>query len=238
VDEKREIMERPTKSLEQVISTLKQHSHPDQLAGMKRYGMSIKNRLGLSMPFLRKFAREIGKHHNLALDLWKTGISEARILAALVDDPELLTEQQMEDWVKDIDSWDVCDQLCMNLFEKSPLAWKKIKDWSERPEEFVKRAAFSLIACLAWHDKKSDDRPFLEALPMIIEASKDERNYVKKSVNWALRNIGKRSARMNQTVIETALLMRHLDSRAARWIANDAIRELESEAVKKRLRKS
>jgi 3-methyladenine DNA glycosylase AlkD len=238
VDEERKMTERTTKTLEQVIATLNQHSRPDQLAGMKRYGMSVENRLGLSIPFLRKFAREIGKDHNLALKLWGTGITEARILAALVDNPELLTERQMEDWVKDINSWDVCDQLCMNLFEKSTLAWKKIKEWSERPEEFVKRAAFSLIACLAWHDKKSDDKPFLEALPMIIEASSDERNYVKKSVNWALRNIGKRKARMNRTVIETALLMRHLDSRMARWIANDAIRELESEAVKKRLDKS
>lgn len=226
------------KTFEQILSYLKAHSRPDQLSGMKRFGMSVENRLGLSMPFLRKTAKEIGKDHELALALWETGIAEARILAALVDDPKMLTEQQMEDWVKVIDSWDVCDQLCMNLFEKSPLAWKKIKDWSTRPEEFVKRTAFSLIACLAWHDKKSDDERFIELLPIIIQASTDERNFVKKSVNWALRNIGKRNTRLNQAVVETALLMRYMDSKSARWIGSDALRELESEAVRKRLEKS
>ena len=168
------------------------------------------------------------------MKLWDTGIAEARILAALVDDPKMLTEEQMEDWVKNIDSWDVCDQLCMNLFEKSPLAWKKIDDWAKRPEEFVKRTAFSLLACLAWHDKKTEDNKFTELFPLIVQASTDERNFVKKSVNWALRNIGKRNLNLNRAAIVTAMQIKNLDSKAARWIASDAIRELESEALRKR----
>jgi len=225
-------------NFEQVIANLKENARPDQLSGMKRFGMSTENRLGLSMPFLRKMAKEIGKDHELALKLWETGIAEARILAALVDDPKMLTERQMEEWVKDIDSWDVCDQLCMNLFEKSPLAWKKIDDWAKRPEEFVKRTAFSLLACLAWHDKKTEDKKFIELFPLIVQASTDERNFVKKSVNWALRNIGKRNMQLNQAAIETSLTLKRLDSKSARWIGSDALRELESEAVKKRLKKS
>ncbi len=222
----------------EIILKLKENARPDQLDGMKRFGMSVDRRLGLSMPFVRKMAKEIGKDHELALKLWDTGIAEARILAALVDDLKMLTEQQMEDWVKDIDSWDVCDQLCMNLFEKSPLAWKKIDDWAKRPEEFVKRTAFSLLACLAWHDKKIEDKKFIELFPLIVQASTDERNFVKKSVNWALRNIGKRNMQLNQAAIETSLTLKRLDSKSARWIGSDALRELESEAVKKRLKKS
>jgi len=225
-------------TFKEIISKLQENARPDQLDGMKRFGMSIDNRLGLSMPFLRKMAKEIGKDHELALKLWETGIAEARILAALVDDPKMLTEQQMEEWVKDLDSWDVCDQLCMNLLEKSPLAWKKIDDWAKRPEEFVKRTAFSLLACLAWHDKKTEDKKFIELFPLMIQASTDERNFVKKSVNWALRNIGKRNMQLNQAAIETSLTLKRLDSKSARWIGSNALRELESEAVKKRLKKS
>ena len=221
-------------TFKEIISKLQENARPDQLDGMKRFGMSIDNRLGLSMPFLRKMAKEIGKDHELALKLWETGIAEARILAALVDDPKMLTEQQMEEWVKDLDSWDVCDQLCMNLLEKSPLAWKKIDDWAKRPEEFVKRTAFSLLACLAWHDKKTEDNKFTELFPLIVQASTDERNFVKKSVNWALRNIGKRNLNLNRAAIVTAMQIKNLDSKAARWIASDAIRELESEALRKR----
>jgi 3-methyladenine DNA glycosylase AlkD len=225
------------KTFEEVISKLKSDARPDQLDGMKRFGMSVENRLGLSMPFLRKLGKEIGINHKLALKLWDSGIAEARILAALVDDPKALTEQQMEDWVKDIDSWDVCDQLCMNLFEKSPLAWKKIRDWSTRLEEFVKRTAFSLLACLAWHDKKTDDDHYIEALPLIVQASTDERNFVKKSVNWALRNIGKRNLHLNQEAIQTARKLKEMNSKSARWIGSDALRELAGDAVQKRLNK-
>jgi 3-methyladenine DNA glycosylase AlkD len=153
----------------------------------------------------------------------------------MIDEPEKLTEEQMEEWVKDFDSWDVCDQVCMNLFEKTPLAWKKIHDWSEREEEFVKRAAFALIACLAWHEKELPDEKFIELFQVIKQGSSDERNYVKKSVNWALRNIGKRNAVLNRAAIRLAEEIGQADSRAARWIASDALRELKSDAVQRRV---
>jgi 3-methyladenine DNA glycosylase AlkD len=199
--------------------------------------MAVEQRLGVSVPDMRKLAKEIGKDHKLALDLWRTGIAEARIVAGMVGDPAKLTEEQMEDWVKGINSWDVCDQVCMNLFEKNQLAWRKILDWSEREEEFVKRTAFSLIACLAWHDKKASDEKFIELLPVIIRGATDERNFVKKAVNWALRNIGKRNLNLNRAAINAAKEIQRLDSKAARWIASDAIRELESEGIQSRLKR-
>jgi 3-methyladenine DNA glycosylase AlkD len=224
-------------SVKDVLDKLQSKAQPEQLKGMAKYGMAVEQRLGVSVPDMRKMAKEIGRDHKLALDLWRTGIAEARIVAGMVGDPAKLTEEQMEEWVKDINSWDVCDQVCMNLFEKNQLAWKKIVDWSEREEEFVKRTAFSLIACLAWHDKKASDEKFVELLPVIIRGATDERNFVKKAVNWALRNIGKRNLNLNKAAIDTAKGIRRLDSKAARWIAADAIRELESDAIQSRLRK-
>jgi len=223
-------------SVKDVLDKLQSKAQPEQLEGMAKYGISVEGRLCVSVPDMRKLAKEIGRDHKLALDLWKTGIAEARILAAMVGDPDKLTEEQMEDWVKGINSWDVCDQVCMNLFDKNQLAWKKIVDWSQREEEFVKRTAFSLIACLAWHDKKSSDEKFIELIPLIIRGATDERNYVKKAVNWALRNIGKRNIKLNEAAINTAREIRRLDSKAARWVASDAIRELESESIQKRLK--
>jgi 3-methyladenine DNA glycosylase AlkD len=224
-------------SVKDVLDKLQSKAQPEQLKGMAKYGMTVEQRLGVSVPDMRKLAKEIGKDHKLALDLWRTGIAEARIVAAMVGDPAKLTEEQMEDWVKGINSWDVCDQVCMNLFEKNQLAWKKIVDWSEREEEFVKRTAFSLIACLAWHDKKASDEKFIELLPVIIREATDERNFVKKAVNWALRNIGKRNLNLNEAAINTAKEIQRLDSKAARWVASDTLRELESDAIQSRLRR-
>jgi 3-methyladenine DNA glycosylase AlkD len=224
-------------AVREVLDKLKSQARPDQLEGMARYGMKPDRRLGVSVPYMRKLAKETGRDHKLALELWQTEIVEARMVAALVDEPDKLTEHQMEDWVRDIDSWDVCDQVCMNLFEKNPLAWKKVRDWSEREEEFVKRTAFSLIACLAWHNKNAGDGKFIELLPIIKRGATDERNFVKKAVNWALRTIGKVNPNLNQAAIATAKEIQQLDSKAARWIAADAIRELESEAVQARLKK-
>ncbi len=224
-------------SVKDVLDRLQGKAQPEQLKGMAKYGMAVERRLGVSVPDMRKLAKEIGKDHKLALDLWRTGIAEARIVAGMIGDPAKLTEEQMEDWVKDIDSWDVCDQVCMNLFEKNQLAWKKIIDWSEREEEFVKRTAFSLIACLAWHDKKASDEKFIELLPVIIREATDERNFVKKAVNWALRNIGKRNLNLNRAAINTAKEIKRLDSKAARWVASDTLRELESDAIQSRLRR-
>jgi len=223
-------------SVKDVLDKLQSKAKPEQLQGMAKYGIAVEQRLGVSVPDMRKLAKEIGREHKLALGLWKTGIAEARIVAGMVGDPDELTEEQMEDWVKGINSWDVCDQVCMNLFEKNQLAWKKIVDWSEREEEFVKRTAFSLIACLAWHDKKASDEKFIELFPVIIRGATDERNFVKKAVNWALRNIGKRNLNLNEAAINTAKEIKRLDSRVARWIAADAIRELESESIRKRLK--
>ena len=224
-------------SVEEVLKKLKAKARPDQLEGMARYGMVAERRLGVSVPDMRKIAKELGRDHNLALELWKKGVPEARILAAMIDEPENLTEKQMENWVKDINSWDVCDQVCANLFEKTSLAWKKILDWSEREEEFVKRTAFALIACLAWHDKEAEDEKFIKLFPVIRRGATDERNFVKKAVNWALRNIGKRNPNLNKTAIKAAKEIQRIDSKASRWIASDAIRELESESVQRRLRK-
>jgi len=224
-------------SVKDVLGKLQSKAQPEQLKGMAKYGMTVEQRLGVSVPDMRNLAKEIGRDHKLALGLWKTGIAEARIVAGMVGDPAKLTEEQMEEWVKVINSWDVCDQVCMNLFEKNQLAWKKIVDWSEREEEFVKRTAFSLIACLAWHDKKASDEKFIELLPVIMRGATDERNFVKKAVNWALRNIGKRNLNLNEAAINAAKEIKRLDSKSARWVASDTLRELESDAIQSRLRR-
>lgn len=224
-------------SLEEILKKLKSKAQPEQLKGMAEYGMRVENRLGVAIPELRSIAKEIGKDHKLALKLWKTRIYEAMILAGMIDNVEEVTEQQMEDWVKDVNSWDVCDQLCMNLFEKVPFTLKKINEWSKRKEEFVRRTAYALIACLAWHDKKAPDELFIKFLPIIKSGAIDERNFVKKAVNWALRNIGKRNSVLNKTALKTAKEIQQMDSKVARWIGSDAIMELESEAVQRRLKK-
>ena len=220
-----------------VLQSLRARARPDQIEGLARYGMADEGRLGVSVPEMRQLARQLGKDHKLALELWKTGIPDARIVAALVAEPEKLTEAQMEDWVKDINSWDVCDQVCMNLFDRSPLAWEKIVDWSAREEEFVKRTAFSLIASLAVHDKEAGDQKFTDLLPLIKREARDERNFVKKAVSWALRSIGKRNLDLNKTAIETAEGLRQSHSKSSRWIASDALRELRSESIQKRLKR-
>lgn len=222
-------------SVDLILKKLEEKANREQVKGMARFGMTAEKRMGVSIPDMRKIARELGNNHQLALELWKTGIPEARIVAGMVADPEKLTEDQMEDWVKDFDSWDVCDQVCMNLFDKTPLVGKKILDWSKREEQFVKRAAFALIACLAWRDREAQDEKFVDFFPLLKRESTDNRNFVKKAVNWALRNIGKRNLKLNKAAIEVAREIQQIDSKAARWIASDAIRELESEAVQKRL---
>jgi 3-methyladenine DNA glycosylase AlkD len=205
---------------------------------MARFGISSTNTLGISIPTLRKMAREIGTNHVLAQQLWDSGIHEARILGAMVDDPQEVTVRQMENWVKDFDSWDVCDQCCSNLFDKTSFAHRKAAEWASRKEEFVKRAGFALMAALAVHDKKASDRQFERYLPLIKRESEDDRNFVKKAVNWALRQIGKRNRQLNRMAIETAKQIQKRDSRTAGWIATDAIRELTSGSVRKKLRET
>ena len=219
----------------EIIQRLESLSDPEAVKGMARFGINPENTYGVSIPNLRRIAKEAGKDHALAQELWASGIHEAKILASMVDEPKAVTEEQLEAWVKGFDSWDVCDQVCMNLFDRVPLAWQKVGDWSQREEEFVKRAAYTLIACLAWHDKEAGDDKFVALLPVIVKGATDERNFVKKAVNWALRHIGKRNPNLNKLAIKTAEEIQKIDSRAARWIAADALRELTSEAVQKRL---
>ena len=219
----------------QIVAHLKSLANPANVAGMARYGISAEGTLGVSIPALRGIAKEHRCEHALAVELWETGIHEARILAALVDDSAEVTEAQMESWVRDIDSWDVCDGLMNNLFRKVPSAWAKSREWARRKETFVRRAGFVLMATLAMHDKRAPDAKFLALLPIIRRGATDERNFVKKAVNWALRQIGKRNLALNASAVAAAREIAVLDSRSARWVASDALRELTSPAVLKRL---
>ena len=221
-----------------VIQKIKSLADPEAVKGMARFGINPENTYGVSIPNLRKIALEVGKDHELGQQLWASGIHEARMLACYISQSEKVTEAQMESWVKDFDSWDICDQCCSNLFDKTHLAYQKAAEWSRREEEFVRRAGFALMATLAVHDKKAGDEEFLRFLPIIKRESADDRNYVKKAVNWALRQIGKRNLNLNKMAIKMAEEIKQIDSKSARWIAADAIRELTSEAVKKKLIKT
>jgi 3-methyladenine DNA glycosylase AlkD len=218
-----------------ILKKLKSFSNPKAVAGMARFGINPENTYGISIPNLRKMAKQIGKDHTLAQQLWTSAIHEARILASMIDEPEMVAEKQMEDWVRDFDSWDVCDQVCMNLFEDTPSASKNAVAWSKRKKEFIKRAGFVMMARLAVSDKKADDKQFEKFLSIIKRGATDNRNFVKKAVNWALRQIGKRNRRLNKKAIEIAKEIEKIDSKTARWVASDALRELTSKAVQKRL---
>ncbi len=222
----------------EILKKLKFFSNPKDREGMTRFGINPKYALGVRIPILRNLAKKIGKDHKLAHDLWKTKIHEARILAGMIDKPEKVTEKQMEQWVKGFNSWDLCDQVCMNLFDKLPVAWEKAIEWARRDEEFVRRAGFALMACLAWHDKEAKDKDFIKFFPVIKKYSIDERNFVKKAVNWALRQLGKRNINLNKKAIKIAKEIKKIDSRTARWIASDAILELTSEKIQRRLKKN
>jgi 3-methyladenine DNA glycosylase AlkD len=220
-----------------VLEILKSMANAKKVGDMARYGINPKNNLGISIYKLRLLANDIGENHQLALKLWDSGIREARLLACFVEDSQMVTSEQMDSWAKDFDSWDICDQACTSLFDLNPLAWKKVIEWADRKEEFVKRGAFSIIAGLAVHDKKAEDSKFESFFSIIKREAIDERNYVKKAVNWALRNIGKRNLKLNKMAIKTAKDIQEIDSKSARWIASDAIRELNSERVQNRLMK-
>ena len=220
-----------------VLEQLKAKGSAESIEGMGKFGMATDQRLGVPVPEMRKIAKSIGKDHGLALKLWKTGVQEARIVASMIDVPEEVTEAQMETWVADFNSWDVCDQVCLNLFDKSNFTDTKIRQWSTREEEFVKRAAYALIAAVAWHDKQAQDDRFIGYLPTIKSGATDNRNFVEKGVSWALRHIGKRNSKLNRAAIKTAKEIQQFDSNAARWVASDVIRELESEKVQARLAK-
>lgn len=214
--------------LESILEKLKSLSNPKAVEGMARFGINPQNTYGISIPNLRKIAKKIDKNHKLAQQLWRSGIHEARILAGMIDEPSMVSEKQMDDWVKDFDSWDVCDQVCQNLFDKTKFAYQKAIEWSKRDEEFIKRAGFVLMAVLAVHDKETSDREFLKFFPSIKREAIDNRNFVKKAVNWALRQIGKRNESLRKAAIKLATEINKIDSKAAKWIATDALRELKS----------
>ncbi|MBZ5584340.1 MAG: DNA alkylation repair protein [Acidobacteriia bacterium] len=208
------------------IRRLQSFANPVNVAGMARFGINPHNTLGVSMPVLRKLAREAGHSHALAQELWASGIHEARILATLVDEPARVTRRQADRWARDFDSWDVCDQACQNLLRYTPFAFEKAAAWARAKPEYVRRAGFALMAGLAVKAKTAGDEPFEAWFPLIAGAASDERNFVRKAVNWALRQIGKRNPRLRAKAIAAAEQIRLQDSRAARWIANDALREL------------
>ncbi|PLX84844.1 MAG: DNA alkylation repair protein [Desulfuromonas sp.] len=222
----------------EIIDRLKVLSDPEAAAGMARFGINPERTFGVSIPKLRALARQAGRDHVLAGQLWASGIHEARILASMIDDPAAVSMAQMEAWAADFDSWDVCDQTCNNLFRRTPYAWEKAAEWSGRPGEFVKRAGFVLMAVLAVHDKEAADERFEALIPLIAREATDGRNFVKKAVNWALRQIGKRNARLHGLAVEAAGEVGRIESPSARWIGRDALRELESENVRVRLEKN
>lgn len=219
----------------QIVSTLKKISNPETKAGMDRYAAGGNNTLGVSMPDIRRLGKKIGKEHNLAKKMWETGIHEARILASLLADPNKTTKDLMQKWVNDFDSWDLCDQVCGNLFDRTPYYYEMALKWSKDDREFVKRAAFAVMAWAAVHDKESSNKRFKDFMEVIIRESIDDRNYVKKAVNWSLRQIGKsRNKKLYILAIETSEKIAKINNRTAKWIAGDAIRELNKEYIKKR----
>ncbi|MGD2098124.1 MAG: DNA alkylation repair protein [Desulfobacterales bacterium] len=221
--------------LNDVIAELKSLGDPESAAGMAKYGIKSDRALGVSIPKLQGMAKKIGTSRKLAGQLWSSAIHEARILACMIEDPQQLTEAQLERWVKEVDSWDLCDQCCNRLFSKTAFGRQKAIAWSQRPEEFVKRAGFVLMAVLAVHDKEATDRKFEPFLKRIQKEASDGRHFVKKAVNWALRQIGKRNPALNRKAVAVAEDLRRLESGAARWVANDALRELRSEKIQRRL---
>lgn len=219
----------------EVITTLRAMADSARLEGMARFGIRTETALGVTVTELRSLGRTLGRDHDLAVALWNTGIHEARILATMVDDPARVTQAQMEAWVDAFDSWDVCDQACGNLFDRTPHLLEKVRAWSRRDEEFVRRAAFALMACAAVHRKDLPDQHLERLLPLAERAAGDDRVYVKKAVSWAVRQVGKRSARLHGAAMRTAERIAEQGTRSARWIASDVLRELRSDAVLRRL---
>ncbi|SCG86766.1 DNA alkylation repair protein [Methanobacterium congolense] len=217
-----------------IIAELESLSKPEEREGMARFGISPKKTYAVRMPEIRRIARKAGKDHELAAKLWDAGYRETRIMASIVEDPMMVTEEQMDEWAAEFDYWEICDQCCINLFRKTPYAYKKAFEWSNCDEEFVKRAGFALMAVMAVHDKKASNEKMMKFFPSIIRESNDNRIYVKKAVNWALRQIGKRNMNLNRKAIEVAEEIQSMDSKSAKWIAADALRELRGEKVQKK----
>jgi 3-methyladenine DNA glycosylase AlkD len=218
-----------TNTVKEVLSYFKSLENPANVEGMKRFGIVAEKIYGVNIPVIRKLAKELKYNHKLAQELWDTKIHEARILAFLIDDPKDVNVEQMERWVSEINSWDICDGCMSNLFDKTPYAYQKAIEWSRRKEEFVKRAGFVMMATLSVHDKKAEDSRFEKFFPLIEREAKDERNFVKKAVNWALRQIGKRNLYLYKQAIRVAERIQKQEFKSAKWIAADALREFKNE---------
>lgn len=227
--------------LEEIIKKLELLENPENVAGMKRFGITAKKAFGVSAPVLKQFVKEIKKQtndrHKLALKLWETGIHEARIIAYLIDDAKQVSEAQMDGWAADFDNWAICDGACGHLFCKTEFAYEKAFEWSQRDEEFIKRAGLVLPAWLAVHDKKAADEKIAQFLPLLESKADDERNFIKKAVNWSLRQIGKRNLNLHKLAVETAERIKARNTKSARWIAADALRELKDEKILERVKK-
>ena len=221
--------------VQSALAWLKRHSTRATLEGMARYAIPSDKALGVAMKDIKTLGRKLGRNHELAAALWETGVYEARMAASFVDDPAQVTPAQMDRWCKDFDNWGVCDTLCFKLFDQTPHAWAMVNKWSTRRDEYQKRAAFALMASLALHDKKAPDAPFIKGLVLIEKAASDERNFVKKGVSWALRGVGRRSLALNADSVALARRLAASDQASARWIGKDALRELTSPAVARRL---
>jgi len=220
----------------EIIKTLKSNKNPKNIAGMAKFGISSKNTLGVSVPILRGLGKKIGKNQELALKLWQSGIHEARILASIVAEPQKMSWRDAERWIGDFDSWDTCDQACMNLFRYMSGAPGKTLAWTKKKDEFTRRAGFALMAALAFAKNNMSDGEFKKFFPAIKKYATDERNYVRKAVNWALRQIGKRNLALNKEALKVARQIAKINSKSAKWIAGDAIRELTSPAAQRRLK--
>ncbi len=221
--------------VEQAIEELRSLATAANLAGLARYAIPSDKALGVSMTSMKGLAKKLGRSHQLAAGLWATDIYDARMLATLVDEPALVTAEQMESWALDFDNWAICDTACFALFDRTSHAWSKVEEWASRREEFVKRAAFALLASLTVHDKKALDPPYLLGLELVEKEATDDRNFVKKAVNWALRSIGKRNPDLNEAAIKVAHRLADSADRAARWVGKNALKELEGPSVQRRI---
>jgi 3-methyladenine DNA glycosylase AlkD len=220
-----------------VLAHLKRISKQSFRDSMARYGIPSAKAVGVPVGVMRAYAKQIGTNHRLALELWASGSADARMLATMIGDPAAVTPSEMESWAGDFDSWAICDTACFGFWDRAPHTWSMIPKWAERKEEFVRRAAFSLLACLTVHDKKAGDSGYLAGLELIERFATDERNFVKKAVNWALRSIGKRNAALNDAAREVAKRLSDSSNATARWVGKDALRELASPSVANRLAK-
>lgn len=218
----------------EVLDWLERNGSAREREAMKRYGLPNDNAVGMSMGKIQAFAKRVGKDHALAQQLWASGGYEARMVAAYIDEPAKVTRRQMDAWARDFDNWGTCDTVCFVLFDRTPFAYDKVRQWAKSEREFVRRGAFALMASLAGHDKKAPDARFLELLPLVEKYATDERNFVKKGVSWALRRTGTRGPALKKACIVVARRLAASDDATARWAGKDALRDLERKMAAKR----